>query len=170
MRIKAAIPSSRGYPFGMGKDPESPWGSKWPQADPHSLTTFGERLAAARRFRGLDQTRLAKMAQCSKGRISQIESGRPRQVDDVMTTLAFRLSDALEVSARWLVWGTGPVAKWEPLTPEEKEILTIYRALTPELRDYGKEKLLGLLGGPAPPSPSRAFPFTPHRAAHKPKK
>lgn len=76
-----------------------------------------------------------------------------------MTALAFRISDVLEVSARWLVWGTGPVAKWEPLTAEEKEFLTLYRALPAPLRDYAMAQLRELRAALESPAPSRAFPF-----------
>lgn len=128
---------------------------EWPQADPETITTFGNRLRIARKARGLSQPKLAKLAKCTQATISQIESGR---VADLQSALMFRISDALSVSARWLVWGTGPVHKWEILAQDEKSPLEGYRRLPEPLKDHAQRVISSLLTASAPPSTANPFP------------
>lgn len=136
----------------------------WPQEDAKTPSSFGKRVEAVRLARDMSQSELARRSRCGAAMINAIEKGRMRggkriPVNDVMSALCFRISDALQVSARWLVWGTGPVGKWEPLADDEREILNYYRELTPELRDSARTVLMGLRG--ASPGPSASFPFRP---------
>lgn len=138
--------------------------TRWPQDEISALTTFGQRLEAARLAKGLSQSELARRAKCRPSMINMIErgyinkAGKSVHIKDCKSALAFRLSDAVEVSARWLVWASGPVGKWEPLSPEEREILTHYRELPNGLKESARAVLLGLRqAGP----PSRSLPFQP---------
>lgn len=132
-----------------------PASGEWPQSDPDSFSTFGERVAIARKARGLSQNKLAKITKCSQPLITQIEGG---QVDDLKSELMFRLSDALQVSARWLVWGTGPVHKWEILSEDELGLIKGYRALPGPLKDHLQRVAMSLLSASAPASQINPFP------------
>lgn len=131
--------------------------TKYPQRDPDTPATFGERLLVARKtMRGLSQERLAKLVPCSQGIISQIELGN---VDDLRGDLLFRLSDALDVSARWLIWGTGPIHKWEILTQEERALLKGFRALPEPLQEHVQRVVLSLQAAAAPPTRPAPHPL-----------
>ncbi len=47
----------------------------------------------------------------------------------------FRLSDALQVSSRWLLFGQGSVVKYTQLSLEERELLMIFNALPSDWRE-----------------------------------
>jgi transcriptional regulator with XRE-family HTH domain len=132
--------------------------ARWPQVDPGILTTFGERLEFARKTKGLTQEGLADLAGCAHSTISHIETNR---VSDLKSALAFKISDVLEVSARWLVWGTGPVHKWEILTLEERELLVAYRALPIPMREHARGILNGLMTAATPASRTNPVPTAP---------
>jgi transcriptional regulator with XRE-family HTH domain len=167
---KLASIHAGGHHRGMVKFKEKPSGpiSRWPQDEIEALTTFGKRVESARLALGLSQSELARRAKCSPGMINSIErgarnkrTGKVKPVTDCKSALVFRISDALEVSARWLVWESGPVGKWEPLTPEEREIITYYRELPPALKESARAVLSGLRGTSGPPS--RGYPYPPKK-------
>lgn len=151
----------------MGKQPAPPLVATWPQHPELPVFTFGQRVESARLMRGLSQSELARRSGCTPGMVNQIErgikdkkTGKRVPVDGCDAALAFRLSDALQISARWMIWGTGPIGKWEPLDAEEKEILEAYRELPPALKESARQVLLTLRGSqPPPPRPSPNFPF-----------
>lgn len=132
--------------------------SKYPQRDPDTPASFGKRLVMIRKTRGLSQERLAKLVPCSQGSISQIEL---ENVEDLRGDLLFRLSDALDVSARWLIWGTGPIHKWEILTVEERTLLRDYRTLPAPLQEHVQRVVLSLLSASAPPTERPVLPPLP---------
>jgi transcriptional regulator with XRE-family HTH domain len=68
-------------------------------------TAFGLRIFNRRRELGLTQEQLAKKAKCTKGAVSQWETGDVRGLH--MPRL-FWVADALEVEPRWLAVGEGP--------------------------------------------------------------
>lgn len=139
----------------------------WPQRDPEAITTFGERLAIARKARGLSQNKLAKRAGCSQPLISQIEAGGPDAPADLKSELMMKISDALGVSARWLLWGTGPVSKWTPLNEEDRALILSYRALPAPFQEHVRRVISSLLTASSAPSAVNPFPPAPHHKNHK---
>lgn len=131
--------------------------SKWPQDTPVPHT-MAKRLEAVRQIHGLSQNKLAKLSKCTVGTIQQIENGKTRTLK---AENAFRISDALGISARWLIWGTGTIEKWQQLTPEEHEILAVYRRLPPAMQDPARAALTGLLAASAAPSVANPWPSKP---------
>lgn len=67
------------------------------------MTTFADRLSEARKAAGFTQEYLANLCGLTKGAISQYELGN----NSVAGENVFRLADALNISARWLMTGTG---------------------------------------------------------------
>lgn len=80
------------------------------------MNTMAERLIHARTIRRLSQTKLASLAGCSQGAISQIETGVSdnSRYDD-------QIADALQVRRLWLVFGSGPMEmpRYEDIEPGE---------------------------------------------------
>lgn len=113
------------------------------------------RFRTARMAMDLSQNRLAKLAGCTAATINQIEAG---EIKTLKAALLFRISDTLEVSARWLLWGTGPVHKWAVLTPEEDALLHAFRALPNGLKDHAASLLNGLLAASGQPSQANPLP------------
>ena len=67
------------------------------------MTTFAIRFSEARKAAGFTQEYLANLCGLTKGAISQYELGN----NSVAGENVFKLADALNVSARWLMTGTG---------------------------------------------------------------
>ena len=65
-------------------------------------SSVGERIAFARKMKGLDQEPVARAAGITKAALSQIETGVTKQPKP--ETL-FRIADALDADPRFLVFG-----------------------------------------------------------------
>lgn len=68
----------------------------------YTPTPFGIRIREAREALGLSQIELAQASSSAQTTISQLETGRRR---DMSASDVFALADALRVDARWLVTG-----------------------------------------------------------------
>jgi|MudIll2142460700_1097286.scaffolds.fasta_scaffold568462_1 transcriptional regulator with XRE-family HTH domain len=100
-----------------------------------SFKTLGERIAAARRLRGLNKTEFAAKMGLSKATISDWESGK---IKNLRMEHIFRLADVLQVSARWIALAQGiPMRRWLE-SAEEYELVARFR----EMKDSSKSDLL----------------------------
>lgn len=128
---------------------------------PHSMrpgdTTMAERFRAARGWRGISQNRLGKLAGCTASTINQVESGL---IVELKAALLFRISDVLEVSARWLLLGELPIHKWTPLAQDEFQLVKMYRALPERLQVAASSSIASLVEAYSPPSAVNPFPPT----------
>lgn len=68
-------------------------------------TALGLRISSRRRELGLTQEQLAQKAKCTKGAVSQWETG---DVHNLRLARLFRVADALGVEPRWLAIGEEP--------------------------------------------------------------
>lgn len=68
-------------------------------------TALGLRIFNRRRELGLTQEQLAQKAKCTKGAVSQWETG---DVHNLRLARLFKVADALQVEPRWLAVGEGP--------------------------------------------------------------
>lgn len=103
------------------------------------MDTIGDRLRSTRLAAGLTQGALGSDAGVSKQAISAIESGATKNPEaKTLEPIARRLG----VSQRWLLTGRGgsegatPEVPAEdgPLSPEEAEMLALFRSISPEMR------------------------------------
>lgn len=97
------------------------------------MRTFGDRLKKLRTDLELSQTDVAKAVGVSQRAISSLE-----QVPDRLPaadTLR-RLAAFFQVDAEWLVTGKGQQNPVSTLTPEESELLLLFRAISPAGRAY----------------------------------
>jgi transcriptional regulator with XRE-family HTH domain len=97
-------------------------------SDPSVLRSFGERVRALRRARGLTQAQLAEAAELQTPAISRIESGQL----GVSTSSAVRLARALGVSVAELFGAASPqppAPDTSRLDPEERLLVERWRAL-----------------------------------------
>ena len=69
------------------------------------MTDLGRRIYNRRSELGLTQAQLAHKAKCTKGAVSQWETG---DVHNLRLDRLFRVADALHVEPRWLAVGEGP--------------------------------------------------------------
>lgn len=117
--------------------------------------TIGERIEAARRAKGLSQGALAKLIGVKQPSISQLEAGVtsiPRG-----TTLA-RLAGALGVAPEWLMTGRGPMLSIAANTPEESELLMVFRSLDEAHRAVLLSTARALLATAEKPSAADPYP------------
>ena len=89
-------------------------------------------MATARKMRGLTQRALAKAVGVSAGAIAHYEQGL---VTDIGGTVLLKLSTALDVSAAWLVYGTGDIHRPIRVTVEEADLIHTLRELTRPAQD-----------------------------------
>lgn len=68
-------------------------------------TALGLRIRSRRSELDLTQAQLAQKAKCTKGAVSQWETG---DVKNLRIARLFRVADALHVNPRWLAVGEGP--------------------------------------------------------------
>ena len=94
--------------------------------------SLAKRVRGARLGAGLSQSALARRIGLAPSAINHMESGRTAALK-AETILA--LADALSVSAYWLETGHGSPAPDARLTPEESEVLQLYRGLNPVHKD-----------------------------------
>ena len=100
-----------------------------------SYETLGERIAAARRLRGLNKTEFAAKMSLSKATISDWESGK---IKNLRMEHIFRLADVLQVSARWIALAQGiPMRRWLE-NSAEYELIALFR----EMKDSSKSDLI----------------------------
>jgi transcriptional regulator with XRE-family HTH domain len=118
-------------------------------------TTLAKRLATARKPKGLSQNKLAKLAKCTAATVNQIEAGI---ILELKAGLLYRLSDVLDVSARWLALGEGPMHKWTVLTIDEDALIKAYRALKPPLQEHALSTVNGLVTASSPASVANPLP------------
>lgn len=127
-----------------------------PLGDKNKMSTQGKRIAAARKWRGMTQKKLAKAVGVSKGAISQYEQD---VVDDVGTKIMLRLAASLEVSVRWIVTGVEPINPPMYVSPDETELLSNFRQLTPAAQEELVAKAREYLRILGPRTPSRSNPY-----------
>lgn len=118
-------------------------------------TTFSSRLKISRKAAGLTLDALAKKVGCTKGLLSQYESGA---VKLPRADIAFGLADALEVSARWLTLGSGTQTQVKGIVDDEAYLLLVYRALPTELKDH-LGRVAQSLADASATAPTRASPL-----------
>ncbi len=109
-----------------------------------------------RKAAGLSQSELARRIRVMPSAINHIESGRTKAVK-ADTILA--LAAALGVSAYWLETGRGSPSADARLSPEESELLTLYRMLDPARRDHLLSIGRTLQESQGATKPSTAQPF-----------
>lgn len=78
---------------------------------PRPIQTLAQRLAQARKARGLTQGQLAQAAGEKQPNISKLERGSILQ-----TSAIGRIADALGVPVKWLELGDGPEPQWDSKT------------------------------------------------------
>ena len=74
--------------------------------------------------------------------------------------LLYRLSDVLDVSARWLALGEGPMHKWTILSIDEDALVKAFRTLSPELQDHASSVINGLVLASTPSSKANPLAST----------
>jgi transcriptional regulator with XRE-family HTH domain len=105
------------------------------------MSTVGGRIKYARTARGLTQDQLAAKVGVSKGAVSQWEGNIIR---GLTAENLFKLSDAVEANARWILVGKEPDGREIPMgkplhvDPEESDLLYTFR----QLPEPAKEELL----------------------------
>lgn len=111
-------------------------------------------MAAAGVLRAADLARMTKHTPQQVERWLNGKTKNPRAAD------MFSVGDALKVSARWLLFNQGSMGQYTTVTPDERELLTIYHALPDGWRDdwvNDARKTLDRLGiktpQPEPPPP-----------------
>jgi len=96
-------------------------------------STFGQRLRTAMTARGVarpaDLARMINHTPQQVDRWLNNKTRNPRAVD------IFKIGDALKVSARWLLFNQGSMGQYTTVTPDERDVLTIYHALPKDWRD-----------------------------------
>ena len=104
------------------------------------ISTFKDRLTEAMEIRGMKSIDLAKSAKLSESTVSQYRSGYAEPKKDKLT----RIANALDVNPVWLM-GLNVPMDVNPLkgdlTPEEKELLRLFR----QLSDDQKAMILGAI-------------------------
>lgn len=97
------------------------------------MRTFGDRLKKLRTDLELSQQELAKAVGVSQRAISSLEQipDRLPAADTLRKLAAFS-----QVDAEWLVTGKGPQNPISTLTPEESELLLLFRSISPAGRAY----------------------------------
>jgi len=108
------------------------------RSDEQGSTDLGLRIKARRIELGWTQDELAGKAGCTKGAVSQWETG---DVKNLKLARLLRVADALDVEVRWLIAGEGDKkrrVKGEPFqyTIEENSAIRNLRAAEPAYRNY----------------------------------
>jgi transcriptional regulator with XRE-family HTH domain len=90
------------------------------------VSTFGDRLHAARLLRGIASTRLEEIIGISRGMVGRYERGE-RGVPNATTV--DRIAQALQVRVRWLLDGEEPMEEGQPTGEAEDPRATARRVL-----------------------------------------
>jgi len=98
------------------------------------MKEIAERIKAIRENRGFSQEAFAKALNFERSNISRIESGEKNITDRHINAICA----AFNVSKIWLETGAGDMFLYKDNTesPEEKELLTIFRRLTADMREF----------------------------------
>lgn len=118
-------------------------------------STFPARLGIARKAAGLTVEQLAKKAGCTKSLISQYEKGR---VSQPRMELLFGLSDALNVSPRWLALGLGMQGALGCVSDSERHLLAQFRTLPKPMQEH-VYRVIESLAAASADKPTVAAPF-----------
>lgn len=102
-----------------------------------AMPSMGKRIAAARKLKGFTQRQLAEKIGVSPGMVAQYEQD---MVKDIGNLTMLKIIEVLEVSGRWISYGTPPMNPAEYVTLEESDLLHTYRELSPEAQDKLREK------------------------------
>jgi transcriptional regulator with XRE-family HTH domain len=122
--VNAAQPFMGGTVARKGREPD--------------MNTVGGRIHAARVSKGLTMEQLADLVGVSKGAVSQWESGK---IEKLSADNLLRLSDALEVAARWIWEYTTPagdpipMGKPKYLQIDEADLVETFQLLEPKYQD-----------------------------------
>lgn len=103
--------------------------------------TVGERIRKLRLARKLSQEQLAKAVGIKQGSLTQLETGKSKSPKSSTLTKLARL---FEIDPEWLMTGKGTQQPVASLEPEEAELITFFRDLSPEGQAYifGRTKSL----------------------------
>ena len=106
------------------------------------MTTFADRFSAARKAAGFTQEYLANLCGLTKGAISQYELGH----NSVAGENVFKLADAMNVSARWLMTGMGSTTSLtdDPVPAGKVERIARHLAGLPDERLEALGVVLGI--------------------------
>jgi len=104
-----------------------------------TMQTPGQRIKSARESAGYKQGEFAKAIGCAQSTLSEIEKGDSHLPS---AKVLQKMTEVLGKSARWIVYGE----EGELLipTPEEQEILTAFRKLTPNTQQHLAETIKSL--------------------------
>lgn len=97
------------------------------------MTTFGNRIKGLREAKELTQEDVAKALGTKQGSYTQLERGVSKN-PSAKNLIA--LAHLYEVNPEWLLTGKGERHPVNTLTPEESELLLLYRDMSPEGQDY----------------------------------
>lgn len=97
------------------------------------METVGDRLKKLRLARKLSQEQVAKAVGVKQGSYTQLERGVSKTPRSANLAKYARL---YEVNPEWLMTGKGSQQPVEALGVEETDLVTIYRSLSPEGRQY----------------------------------
>lgn len=117
---------------------------------------IGNRIEEARRKAGMSQSRLAIAVGTQQNSVSRWEKGSYAP----SLSQAARIAQVCEVDLAWLI--TGQKKEVENLSPDERQILDLYRALGLR-KDEALRRLASAAGGNFGPSPERAEDDEPYR-------
>lgn len=115
---------------------------------------IGKRIKALREAAGLSGSELARRIGVKPPSLWEIEAGETKTIK---AATLMRLSEALNADPAWLSSGRGAPYKMAVSGPDEGELVSIYRNLTPD----GQSALLGAARGilEAQPRATKADPF-----------
>lgn len=100
--------------------------------------SFGERLKAARKAKGLTQEQLAKIIGVAKSTLTGYEKGN--REPDVLKIHA--LANALDVTGDSLLGIDAPSPAIAAQTDDERQLLRDYRALSDQGKEYVRQTLV----------------------------
>lgn len=124
-----------------------------------TVMALKDRVRAARLSAGFSQSELARRIHVRPSAINHIESGRNTTVKAETLT---RIAKACTVSVYWLDEGVGHMTPEARVTPEEAEVLSIFRGLNDGNRDTWLLVGHSLLDKqPRRPSSNNPFPTAP---------
>jgi transcriptional regulator with XRE-family HTH domain len=118
--------------------------------------SLAARVRDARTAAGLSQSELSRRIHLKPSAVNHIEGGRTKALK-AETILA--LAQTLSVSAYWLETGKGSPSPDARLSPEEAEVLSLHRLLSPANRDAWLSVGRTLHSAQPSSKPSAADPF-----------
>lgn len=93
---------------------------------------MAQRIRTARKAAGLSQSEVARKLGVQPSAVNHMESGRTKSLK---ADTILRLAQTIGVSAYWLETGEGSPSPDNRLTPDETEVLDLYRSLTEQNRE-----------------------------------